>query len=175
MLGVALLREGWQKDYFGNPPIHKTFGVGKIIDSEQLPDGRYNIMVEGRYRARLITEHATRPYRAGRVYILQDAPLDGVRDEVACISNELAETCQRLSGLLPEYRESIQGALAMHPHPGVTVDLLASSLVIDSYDRQSILESPDPIRRMKLTLIQVHRIIDQIAQNKVQEEVFEED
>ena len=25
LMGVALLREGWQKDYFGQPPIYKNF------------------------------------------------------------------------------------------------------------------------------------------------------
>ena len=51
LMGVSLLKEGWQKDYFGRPPICTTFGIGKIIDSERREDGCYNIVLEGLFRA----------------------------------------------------------------------------------------------------------------------------
>ena len=161
MLGIALLREGWQKDYFGRPPIHKTLGVGKIIDHEQFDDGRYNILVEGLYRVRLITEYPTESFRTARVSVLQDAPIDDRQAEVAADRKDLHDACQMLCELVPEYRESIQGAWAAHIHPGVTSDLLATTLVVDAYDRQSILEVTDPLRRLKLVLVQVKLILHQ--------------
>ena len=175
MLGIALLREGWQKDYFGRPPIHKTLGVGKIIDHEQFDDGRYNILVEGLYRVRLITEYPTESFRTARVSVLQDAPIDDRQGEVASVKMDLHDACQMLCELVPEYRESIQGAWAAHIHPGVTSDLLATTLVVDAYDRQSILEVTDPLRRLKLVLVQVKLILYQLTHTEVEEEVIEED
>ena len=92
MLAVALLREGWQKDYFGRPPIHRTFGVGKVVDYEHLADGCYNIMVEGLYRVRLITEYETEPFRTGRVGVVQDGPVDHRREELRPLQQELMDS-----------------------------------------------------------------------------------
>lgn len=175
MLGVALLREGWQKNYFGNPPLHKTFGVGKIVDYEELDNNCYNIMVEGLYRARLITEYETEHFRTGRVSVLQDGPIDHRRKEVAPLYKEMTELSRNLTDLMPEFRETIHNACDTHPHPAVTADLLAASVVIDSYDRQSILEEPDPIRRMKLVLVQLNNVVLQVSQNNVHDSVLEEE
>jgi len=176
LIGVALLREGWQRDYFGKPPICKTFGVGKIIDHDELDDGRYNLMLEGIYRVRLIEEFATLPFRTGRVQVLLDPPIDGQRSRVAELMKELQELSARTALLLPALRETIQAAWSAHPHPLVTVNHLASALVIDAYDRQSILEQDDPIRRLRLLLVQLCNIVTQLESNPARaEEVLEED
>jgi len=175
LMGVALLKEGWQKDYFGQPPIFKTFGIGKIIDWHQLGNGRYDIVLEGLYRGRLVTEHATRPYRTGRVSVCQDQRIDHRRAEVGRLQKILGEACRQLSELLPECKDAIHSAWTAHPHPGVCADQLASALVVDAYDRQCILEESDPLRRMKLVLVQVRRAIHQVTRKTVKEEVVEEE
>lgn len=175
LLGVALLREGWQKDYFGQPPVHKVFGVGKIVDHDRLEDGRYNIQIEGLYRVRLIAEYPTQPFRTGRVLVMQDAPLDGRRDQVGALRKELRRASQTLGELMPDYAPPIQAAWNAHPHPAVAVDQLAAMLVLDAYDRQSILEEPDPVRRMKLMLVQVNRLLDDLSKRKIQDPLFEEE
>jgi uncharacterized protein len=175
MLGVALLRDGWQKDYFGHPPIHRTFGIGKIIDHDRLEDGRYNLHVEGLYRARLITEYPTQPYRTGRALVLQERPIDGIRNRVGATRKELFEACEELGSMMPEYAPPIQGAWASHPHPSVVVDQLAAMLVLDAYDRQSILEEIDPLRRMQLMLVQINQILRELSFRKVTDPRFEED
>lgn len=175
MMAIALLNEGWQKDYFGRPPIHKTFGVGKIVDHELLDDGRYNIVLEGAYRAKLVEEYPHEPYRVGHVMVLQDRRIDDRRAEVVQLQKEIFEDCRRVMTLLPETRESIQSAWSSHPHPAVIADMLASSLVADPYDRQSILTESDPVRRLGLTLIQVRRILHHQAQKEIQEKILEEE
>ena len=49
-------------------------------------------------------------------------------------------------------------------------DLLATSLVVDPYDRQSILEEDNPLRRLKLVHVQMKNILFQIAENPVGDE-----
>ena len=175
LLGVALLREGWQKDYFGRPPIYKTFGVGKIVDHEHYENDCYDIVVEGLYRTRLITEYSTNPFRTGRVTVIQDGPIDHLRDEVQVVQKELHESCRQLAEAMPEYRETLRNAWGSHPHPAVVADRLAAALVVDTYDRQSILEETNALRRMNLVLVQVRRILFQLSQNKVEAEAFEEE
>lgn len=175
-MGVALLRDGWQRDYFGQPPIFKTFGVGKIVNHERLANGRYNIVIEGLYRVRLIEEHASEPYRVGRVSVLQDQAIDQMRVEVGAVQKELYSQCGKLVRMMPKLRAPIQNAWSSHPHPAAIADMLASSLIIDPYDRQSVLEETDPLRRLKLVSVQLARILHQLGQQKeVEEEVLEED
>jgi hypothetical protein len=176
LIGVALLRDGWQRDYFGKPAIHKTFGVGKVVDFNQLGDGRYHLVVEGRYRTRLTQEFPTRPFRSGRVQVLQDPPIDGHRAQVASLMKELHGLATRMAASLPELRETIQAAWAAHPHPLVVAGHLAQALVVDAYDRQSILEQDDPIRRLRLLRVQMLSIADQLERDPARVEgVMEED
>lgn len=56
LIVVALLKPGWDKDYYGIPPVHETATVGYVEQHESLPDGRYNIVLDGRERVRLVEE-----------------------------------------------------------------------------------------------------------------------
>lgn len=173
LMGVSLLKEGWQKDYFGRPPICKTFGVGKIIHSEALPDGRYNIVLEGLYRVRLIEEFPTTPYRTGRVRVVQDPPIDAARAQVNELMKQVRELAARLMTQAPQVKDAVQAALSSHPHPLVIASQLAASLVLDAYDRQSILEQDDPLRRLQLVIIQLRNLLHQLS-NHAREEFVEE-
>ena len=44
IIGMALLRPGWEANYEGRPPIYPVGCAGLITHSERLPDGRYNIV-----------------------------------------------------------------------------------------------------------------------------------
>lgn len=175
LLGVALLKEGWQANYFGHPPICKTFGVGRIVDHERTGDGRYNIVLEGLFRVRLIQEFPTSPFRTGRVQVLQERAIDGRREEVSGLTRELRDVSGRLARLVPDSKEIIAAAWNSHLHPLVVANQLAGSLVVDAYDRQSILEQDDPVRRMRLVLIQLGTIAMQLSGGHVREEVAEEE
>src|SRR6266540_6403794 len=42
MIGMVLLKEGWETDYEGAPAIFPTGCVGRMISVQPLPDGRSN-------------------------------------------------------------------------------------------------------------------------------------
>ncbi len=175
LMGVSLLKEGWHKDYFGRPPIYRTFGVGKIVDSERQSGGEYNIMLEGLYRVRLVEEFPTKTYRIGRVQVLQDPPIDHLRVEVGMLMKEVHELAGRLGNLLPIIRGSIQNALSTSPHPLIIANQLANTLVMDAYDRQSIFTQDEPLRRLRLLLVQLRMLVAQLSGDKIREEVAEEE
>jgi Lon protease-like protein len=47
LIGMVLLREGWQGTYEGRPPVFDTGTVGEMVRTEELPDGRFNIVLRG--------------------------------------------------------------------------------------------------------------------------------
>ena len=52
MMGVVQLKSGWDEDYFGTPPVHRTMSVGHIVWHRPLDDGRYGHAAKDGSRAR---------------------------------------------------------------------------------------------------------------------------
>jgi Lon protease-like protein len=63
MLGMVLLRPGWDRNYEVRPPIYPIGCSGVITHHEKLADGRYNIILRGVERFRIIEEDHSRSYR----------------------------------------------------------------------------------------------------------------
>jgi Lon protease-like protein len=75
-IGMVLLRAGWEADYQGRPPVHAVACSGVIVHSVRLDDGRYNIVLRGLDRVRIVEEDDSRAYRRATIQSLPDAPLD---------------------------------------------------------------------------------------------------
>lgn len=73
---MVLLKKGWEMNYFGNPEVHKIGCVGEIQYSEKLEDGRYNIMIYGISRVKILNFVQEEPYRIARVKNLKDSNFD---------------------------------------------------------------------------------------------------
>ena len=56
LIGMVLLRPGWEHDYEGRPPVYPIGCSGVITHVERLPDGRYNIVLRGLERFRIVEE-----------------------------------------------------------------------------------------------------------------------
>ena len=65
MIGMVLLRPGWETDYEGRPPVYRIGCSGVITHVERLPDGRYNIVLRGLERFRISRKIARARYRRG--------------------------------------------------------------------------------------------------------------
>jgi hypothetical protein len=95
-IGVVLLKPGYQDDYQGRPPIYPLGCSGTIVEDERLEDGRYNILLLGQSRFRVLREHDGEPYRLAAVEELPDAvgdaaSLDGLRERLLAALATLAD------------------------------------------------------------------------------------
>src|SRR5919202_6071408 len=63
MIGMVLLRPGWERDYQGRPPVYPIGCSGVITHAERLDDGRYNIVLRGVERFRIVEEDRSLTYR----------------------------------------------------------------------------------------------------------------
>jgi len=57
VIGMVLLKPGYEADYEGRPPVYPVGCAGLVEQSERLPDGRYNIVLRGQCRFRLGREY----------------------------------------------------------------------------------------------------------------------
>jgi Lon protease-like protein len=156
-LAVPRLEPGHDAEYYGAPPVFETCGIGQISEYARLPDGRFNIVVLGLGRVRIIEELRSEPYRVARVRTLSDQKL-AVPMVAETLRTELLKLVRRtaphLSGPAKELETRLRGAA----DAGECADILAGTLLEDADERQALLEELDPTRRLTTLIAHVHRL-----------------
>src|SRR6266496_1050210 len=69
MVGMVLLKEGWEADYEGAPAIFAMGCVGRMMNVQRLSDGRSNILLQGLRRFEIQHEVGAESYRQGRIVL----------------------------------------------------------------------------------------------------------
>jgi Lon protease-like protein len=67
MIGMVLLKPGWETEYEGRPPVYPIGCSGVITHVDRLPDGRYNIVLRGVERFRILAEDNRTTYRRATI------------------------------------------------------------------------------------------------------------
>lgn len=81
-IAMALFKEGWESDYYGNPAIYPTLCVGRIMSVQPLPDGRSNILLQGLERCEIQREHFEKPYREATIRLKPRPAEEGLTTDV---------------------------------------------------------------------------------------------
>lgn len=162
LIALARLRPGYEADYFGRPAVHQTLGIGRVIDSYALDDGRYDVLVRGLIRATLVEElpavHAYREVRASE--LVDRVPVEpGV---LGAVHSQLINLCDELSTLIAQGGEELRALVRRASSPGTCADMVASVLIVDPDERQALLETRDPLARLERAITQVSRIIAEV-------------
>ena len=74
MIGMVLLKEGWESDYEGRPPIFPVGAVGRMVAVQNLSDGRFNVLLQGLRRFEIQDEIGIESYRQGQITVKDFAP-----------------------------------------------------------------------------------------------------
>jgi Lon protease-like protein len=144
IIGMVLLQPGYEANYEGRPPVFAIGCAGVITHSEPLGDGKYNIVLRGLERFRLLGEDNDRAYRLAHIDVLPEDVPEGHR-------GELRRHRQRLEALLAAALER-SGSEPRFP-PAVAdedlVNALAQYLELDPLERQALLEQDGVLARCR--------------------------
>ncbi len=164
-LAVAMLRPGWERDYHGRPPLHAIAGVGGLVQSERLADGRYNILLDGRTRIRIEEEIGTElPYRIVRARPLTDVLGEQDRATLAERLQALRAAYGKLLETLGQSHADLVGRLTVAgARPGAVIDRIVSAVVPDAAVRQRVLEAVDVSERLDLASAAVLDLLALVA------------
>jgi Lon protease-like protein len=151
-IAMALLKPGWEKNYYGRAAIEPVVCLGEILAHEQLDDGKYNFLLQGSARARIVRElpEAGKPYRVADLEPLA---------EIRASDEELAAQRRRLNDLLradvaaflPGAEQFLQMLASPLPTESVA-DLIAFHLLDDLMLKHALLVEPDVRRRVARTI-----------------------
>ena len=140
LIGMVLLRPGWQQDYEGRPPVYPVGCSGVITHVEQLGDGRYNIVLRGVERFRILEEDDRLSDRRARIERLPEAPCRA--EDTHAIRTVRAKLDALLAPAL-ERRVADVASEAKIPEAMPDEDLvhaLAQYLDLDPLEKQALLE-----------------------------------
>jgi len=141
IIGMALLRPGWDAHYEGSPAIYEVGCAGLITHAERLADGRYNIVLQGLEKFRIAAEEEAAEYRRARVEPLHE-PLSA--PDRARLRNER----RRLEALLSPTSEMGADVHLTGSMPDEDlVNALAQYLELEPVERQALLERDGLVAR----------------------------
>ena len=139
LIALALLRPGYESRYQTlDAAIHDVVCIGRILREERLSGGRYNMLLQGLQRARVLKENTEFPYRRGFMEMLSCETPDS-SEESACRAALRAALCR--PSLLPLIEESRWLDSLDYPEPPLSdlVDVLAAAIVWDAEGKQAFL------------------------------------
>src|SRR5262245_58102592 len=54
LIAIVLLKPGWEAEYEGRPTLYPVACLGRVVADQLLPDGRYNLLVRGLSRMKVL-------------------------------------------------------------------------------------------------------------------------
>ena len=147
IIGMIRLRPGFEKDYEGRPPIYGVGCAGMIEKYDQLPDGRYVILLTGLTTFRVLSENAAtagagKPYRLARIEAVPELLKDDDRVALSTLRNRIEKL---LYTLLPLGVDP--------PDPSLEddefVNIVAMNFGMPEATRQELLERNDVLARAR--------------------------
>jgi Lon protease-like protein len=161
-LAVARLKPGFENDYEGRPAVFEVCGAGVIEGYRTLDDGRYDIVVRGVARVRIVNEHPPlQKYRLVNAAVLDDLPASP--ELAAAFHERLRALWSSLGPHLPEPIREFSTFARDADGAGMLSDRLASSLFGDPDVTQRLLEELDPTERLRIVSDQLDEVAERLA------------
>ena len=147
-LAVVGLKPGYEAGYEGKPAVYPVSGVGRIVQWERLPSGRYNLLLRGEGRVRIDRELPTDTlYRMVAATPLRETGAEGAA--VPALAGRVKARCQQILSAVGRSGEDLQTVMEGLDQPAEICDQVASALIPTPTTRQALLEELDVERRLE--------------------------
>jgi Lon protease-like protein len=146
IIGMVLLRPGYESDYDGAPPIYATGCSGLITDVDRLDDGRYNLVLRGLDKFAIDREELP---AIGRLY--RSAVVTPF-DESVTASARMALKLERLrlqNLLAQQFGGRLDARLSGSMPDEELINALAQYLEFDPLEKLALLECKGPLARCR--------------------------
>jgi ATP-dependent Lon protease len=128
--------------------LYRTGTVGVIMRMRKLSDGGLKILVQGLCRARVQRFLAEQPSYRVRLDVFEDPP-PGSTVEVEALTRSVRANVERVAELGRNLQPELAMVLQNVDDPGRMADLVASNLTLKLPEAQGILETDDPVERLR--------------------------
>jgi ATP-dependent Lon protease len=143
-----------QKDIQAEKPTtHEIYNVGivaMIMRMRKLPDGRVKILIQGLSKISLTSIESFEPFYKVKVTKIENAKNDFDKIYVQALSKTIKEKLEKVIALNQSISPDILMVLEDIDDPSRIADLVASNMNLKVHDGQKVLETLDPVERLKL-------------------------
>lgn len=154
VFALAGLEPGWEGDYAGRPPLSAVACAGVITWHEKLEGGRYNLLLEGASRVRVLREHPAgasyREVEASAIQELQDAGAE---------EGPVRQALLELATQLPQEAAQVLVQEAARARGGALADVVAAAVVADVDRRRQLLEEPSASARLRAVMDDLSEVL----------------
>jgi uncharacterized protein len=159
LIALVLLRSGWDESYDDGPAIHPVACLGRIVADHLMPDGRFNLILRGLARVRIMAEPpAGTLYRQGHVEILTDVVADDVPALMALRAGLADLILPRVTD--GPVREQLRGLFKGELPLGQLCDVLAFALPLPPEAKQELLEEQNVTERARRLVAAFQTVVE---------------
>ena len=154
----AIAKEGYlllatQKDPgIENPNTDEIFStgtVGRVLRMLKLPDGNIKILIQGCAKAKIVKYTRKRSLYRVKLEMIIEPTVDAISLEIEALMRNVREHCEKILVLRGEMTGDVITILQSVEEPGKLADLVASNLRLKIEDSQKLLETIDPVERLR--------------------------
>jgi Lon protease-like protein len=159
LIAMATLEPGWEADYESRPPVDQFACLGKIVAHHRLHDGRYNLLLLGVQRVRIIRElEPLRSFRKAHVELIEDCYDFASRAERKQLQSELLAAFRKHLPCVCQLPEQLEDLLSSQLPLGHLTDLAAYALPLETEIKQQLLAECHVRCRAEILLAEVHKL-----------------
>lgn len=153
LIAMILIHPGWKSELLDKPKLCKTVCLGKIFTHSKLDDGRYNLLLIGVKRGRIVNELETdKPYRMAEIEIVESHG-DEPENQSEALRKQVTEEFRQLVSERPLTEEEALDELLQQQLPlGQLLDLICYSCGAPPKDQQTVLDELDVYLRAEIVL-----------------------
>jgi Lon protease-like protein len=163
LLAISLQLEREDVEEGKIPRVARVASVGELVLAQELPNGRFNLVVRGKARIGIDEELASdEPYR---LIAAHEIP-DDSSEEATEINEADAALRALITGLaesIPDGGELLKHVAAAQDTPAALANVIAASLIADTKMRQRLLETTDVFQRLERLSTEMVALIDRIG------------
>lgn len=152
LIVMAVLKPGWEIDYVSRPPLESVGCLGKIVTHHRLDNGRYNLLLAGVSRVRVLEElEPPLAFRRARVELAAETEPAASEPAGAELHKRLVDAFR---GALPYGTppEPLQRVFDDDTPLGLLADLAAYTLPLPRDVKQAALAEMDAAKRAALVI-----------------------
>jgi hypothetical protein len=136
--GVLAIPQIHPDELGGAPKLLSILGIGVVAEHQQLPDGKFNLIVRGVARARLLRELPSQhSYREAEIEILSEDLAGVTAADASALAACLLELGRHLSH---DTQLALAQLASLQPEPGRLADLSAAALLTPALHQRVLAE-----------------------------------
>lgn len=179
MSGDKLLMLVTQKDATKDDPdpedVYQVGMVSMIMRSLKLPDGRLKVLVQALSKAQIRAYRQKEPHFRVEIDLLEEQETEVITVETEALMRTVREQTEKIMSLRGILSADLMMIINNIEEPGRLADLVGSNLRLKISESQQILETTDPVERLRLVADLLNKELEvSTVQAKIQSDAKEE-